>query len=93
MNSWTRIAVWSVVAASVSFGALAALAHSELFAIIAAACATLVVVVGFSANAEHSGTSGASAVQLGYDATTSATVDILDLPRPAMMASTVGTVA
>ncbi len=86
MSSTTRFAIWVLVITTAVCAALAAVVQSELFAIIAAACATFAVVIGFSMTADVTG-EPASAIQLGYDPTTSATVDILDLPRPVVYES------
>jgi len=81
MNHSSRIAIWTLVVATAVCGILAALTRSELFAIIASVCATFALVAGFSEPTTQVGPV-ASAVQLGYGPTTSATVDILDVRRP-----------
>jgi HD-GYP domain-containing protein (c-di-GMP phosphodiesterase class II) len=86
MNRSTRIAIWALVVATAVCGALAALAQSELLAVLAAACAIFAVVASFSSVAEER-PAPASATQVGYHATTSATVDILDPPRPVVLES------
>lgn len=82
MNRSTRIAIWALVVASVVCGALAALAQSELLAVLAAACATFAIVAGFSGASEQAPEPAPVATRSGYAATSSATVDILDAPRP-----------
>lgn len=81
MDQSRRIAIGTLIVASAVCGVLAALAQSEILAMLAAGCATFTIVAGFSAVADQ-GTSRTSAVQVGYGPTTSATVDIIDPPRP-----------
>jgi HD-GYP domain-containing protein (c-di-GMP phosphodiesterase class II) len=87
MSSSTRFAIWALVLATAVCAALAAFTRSEVFAILAAGCATFAVVVGFSTTMELT-TEPVAALQTGYDPTTSATVDVLDLPRPVVFEST-----
>lgn len=87
MNRSGQIALWALIVASATCGALAALAHSEILAILAAGCATVAIVAGFSSAIDRV-PAPASAVQVGYGSTTSATVDIIDLPHSMVVQST-----
>lgn len=89
MKRTTRIALSIVVIATAALGVIAALAHSELFAIVAAGCAVVALVAALPPGGRHS-PGRAAAARSGYDPTTSATVDILLPSRPPAFQSSGG---
>lgn len=82
MDRATRIVLVALVIAAVVCALLAMRLVSEWFALAAAALTTVAVVVGLSTPKDPDARPARSRTRFAWDPTSSATVDVIDAPRP-----------